>query len=85
MIGSRTSTPTSTTSGWSTPATPSPARTTRSCCAEFIAFWLSGGRVLAGMSVNIWDVTADIATLVRSGRQVDLDALADPDVPITDV
>lgn len=52
---------------------------------EFIAFWLAGGRVLAGMSVNIWDVTSDIARLVRSGRPVDVDRLADPDVPIPDV
>ena len=35
---------------------------------EFIAFWLSGGRVLAGMNVNIWDVTDAIAALVRSGQ-----------------
>ena len=27
--------------------------------AEFVAFWLSGGRVLAGMNVNVWDVTDD--------------------------
>jgi 3-phenylpropionate/trans-cinnamate dioxygenase ferredoxin reductase subunit len=24
---------------------------------EFIAFWVSDGRVVAGMNVNIWDVT----------------------------
>jgi 3-phenylpropionate/trans-cinnamate dioxygenase ferredoxin reductase subunit len=24
---------------------------------EFVAFWLRGGRVLAGMNVNVWDVT----------------------------
>ncbi len=52
---------------------------------EFLAFWLTGGRVLAGMSVNIWDVTADIARLIRSRRQVDVDALADPDVPLPDL
>ncbi|MFE7562032.1 NAD(P)/FAD-dependent oxidoreductase [Kitasatospora sp. NPDC057500] len=52
---------------------------------EFIAFWLSGGRVLAGMNVNVWDVTDPIRELVRSGRTVDAKALADPDVPLTDV
>ncbi|MFF7454221.1 NAD(P)/FAD-dependent oxidoreductase [Kitasatospora sp. NPDC008115] len=52
---------------------------------EFIAFWLSGGRVLAGMNVNVWDVTDPIRELVRSGRTVDTKALADPDVPLTDV
>lgn len=45
---------------------------------EFIAFWLSEGRVLAGMNVNVWDVTEPIQALVRSGRPVDPDALADP-------
>ena len=28
--------------------------------------------MLAGMNVNIWDVTDDIKALVQSGRQVDL-------------
>ncbi|MGE7432901.1 NAD(P)/FAD-dependent oxidoreductase [Kitasatospora sp. NPDC001175] len=49
---------------------------------EFIAFWLSRDRVLAGMNVNIWDVTDAIRDLVRSGRPVDPDALADPDTPL---
>ncbi|MFF8770427.1 NAD(P)/FAD-dependent oxidoreductase [Kitasatospora sp. NPDC015120] len=52
---------------------------------EFIAFWLSGGRVLAGMNVNVWDVTDPVRDLVRSGRAVDLKALADPAVPLTDL
>ena len=33
---------------------------------EFIAFWLSGGRVVAGMNVNVWDVADPIAELIRS-------------------
>ncbi|MGK4580027.1 NAD(P)/FAD-dependent oxidoreductase [Kitasatospora sp. HPMI-4] len=49
---------------------------------EFIAFWLSGNRVLAGMNVNIWDLTDPIRELVRSGRPVDPDALADRDTPL---
>ncbi|WP_316525700.1 NAD(P)/FAD-dependent oxidoreductase [Kitasatospora brasiliensis] len=52
---------------------------------EFIAFWLSGGRVLAGMNVNVWDVTDPIRELVRSGRVVDTKALADPNVPLGDL
>jgi 3-phenylpropionate/trans-cinnamate dioxygenase ferredoxin reductase subunit len=52
---------------------------------EFIAFWVAGGRVLAGMNVNVWDVTGPIGDLVRSGRPVDLDRLADPDVPLADL
>ncbi|SED28348.1 3-phenylpropionate/trans-cinnamate dioxygenase ferredoxin reductase subunit [Streptomyces sp. 2224.1] len=49
---------------------------------EFIAFWLSGGRVLAGMNVNVWDVTDPIRALVASGRAVDPERLADTDVPL---
>jgi 3-phenylpropionate/trans-cinnamate dioxygenase ferredoxin reductase component len=52
---------------------------------EFIAFWLADGRVLAGMNVNIWDVTDDIERLVRSGTRVDPDRLADPGVPLAEL
>jgi NADPH-dependent 2,4-dienoyl-CoA reductase/sulfur reductase-like enzyme len=52
---------------------------------EFIAFWLSSGRVVAGMNVNVWDVSDDIQALIRSGRPVDLSRLADPDVPLTEL
>jgi 3-phenylpropionate/trans-cinnamate dioxygenase ferredoxin reductase subunit len=38
--------------------------------------------VLAGMNVNVWDVTDAIRTLIESGKTVDLDALADPDRPL---
>ena len=37
---------------------------------QFLAFWLRGGRVLAGMNVNIWDQTDAIQALVRSGQPV---------------
>ncbi|MFI2345864.1 NAD(P)/FAD-dependent oxidoreductase [Streptomyces sp. NPDC019443] len=50
---------------------------------EFIAFWLAEGRVLAGMNVNVWDVTDPIRALVTSGRPVDATGLADPDVPLS--
>lgn len=49
---------------------------------EFIAFWLKDRRVLAGMNVNVWDVTETVQGLIRSGRQNDPDALADPSVPL---
>jgi 3-phenylpropionate/trans-cinnamate dioxygenase ferredoxin reductase subunit len=52
---------------------------------EFVAFWLSQGRVVAGMNVNVWDVNTDIAGLVRSGAVVDAGRLADPSVPLSDV
>jgi 3-phenylpropionate/trans-cinnamate dioxygenase ferredoxin reductase subunit len=52
---------------------------------EFVAFWLSGGRVLAGMNVNVWDVTDPIQDLVRRGDPVDPARLTDPAIPLTDV
>ena len=48
-------------------------------------FWTAGGRVLAGMNVNIWDVTTDIENLIRSRMPVDLARLADPDVALHDL
>ena len=52
---------------------------------EFIAFWLSGGRVMAGMNLNVWDVTDQIQALIRSRAQVDPARLADPDVPLEEL
>jgi 3-phenylpropionate/trans-cinnamate dioxygenase ferredoxin reductase subunit len=52
---------------------------------QFIAFWLDGGRVVAGMNVNVWDVTSDIQGLIRHAGTVDTDRLADPDVPLADL
>jgi 3-phenylpropionate/trans-cinnamate dioxygenase ferredoxin reductase component len=52
---------------------------------EFIAFWLSGGAVVAGMNVNVWDVTDDIQALIRSGRKLDVARLTDPGVPLAEV
>ncbi|MER6008871.1 oxidoreductase C-terminal domain-containing protein [Nonomuraea angiospora] len=49
---------------------------------RFIAFWLRGGRVLAGMNVNIWDVNDAIGDLVRAGERVDTSALGDTETPL---
>ncbi|MGK5728485.1 NAD(P)/FAD-dependent oxidoreductase [Streptomyces sp. URMC 124] len=49
---------------------------------EFIAFWLAEGRLLAGMNVNVWDVTETVQKLIRSGAPLDPEALADPAVPL---
>ncbi|MEV0300250.1 NAD(P)/FAD-dependent oxidoreductase [Streptomyces prasinus] len=49
---------------------------------EFIAFWTKEGRVLAGMNVNVWDVTDPIQRLITSRAPVDPDALANPRVPL---
>ncbi|MFN2538426.1 MAG: NAD(P)/FAD-dependent oxidoreductase [Mycobacteriales bacterium] len=54
---------------------------------EFIAFWLRQSRVLAGMNVNVWDVTDPIQALVRAGwggQTVDRSLLADPAVALSD-
>ena len=50
---------------------------------EFIAFCLSGGAVVAGMNVNVWDVSDDIQALIRARRPIDATRLADPAVPLT--
>jgi len=52
---------------------------------EFIAFWLAGHKVVAGMNVNVWDVNDDIQSLIRSARPVDLSRLANPDIPLPEV
>jgi 3-phenylpropionate/trans-cinnamate dioxygenase ferredoxin reductase subunit len=52
---------------------------------EFVAFWLSGGAVVAGMNVNVWDVNDDIQALIRSKRQLDPARLTDPDVPLSEL
>jgi 3-phenylpropionate/trans-cinnamate dioxygenase ferredoxin reductase subunit len=52
---------------------------------EFVAFWLREGAVVAGMNVNVWDVSDDIQALIRSRRKVDPARLTDPDIPIAEV
>jgi 3-phenylpropionate/trans-cinnamate dioxygenase ferredoxin reductase component len=52
---------------------------------EFIAFWLRGDKLVAGMNVNVWDVSDAIQELVHSGAKVDRARLADPDVPVEEV
>jgi 3-phenylpropionate/trans-cinnamate dioxygenase ferredoxin reductase subunit len=49
---------------------------------EFIAFWVTGDRVVAGMNVNVWDVNDTIQRLIRERTAVDDRRLADPDVPL---
>jgi 3-phenylpropionate/trans-cinnamate dioxygenase ferredoxin reductase subunit len=52
---------------------------------EFIAFWLVGDRVVAGMNVNVWDVIDPIQQLIRERVAVDDKRLADPDVPLDEL
>jgi 3-phenylpropionate/trans-cinnamate dioxygenase ferredoxin reductase component len=52
---------------------------------RFIAFWLKDQRVLAGMNAGVWDVTEPIQALIRGGRPVDPERLADPGIPLDQV
>ncbi|MER7818224.1 FAD-dependent oxidoreductase [Streptomyces sp. NPDC096153] len=49
---------------------------------EFIAFWMARNRVLAGMSVNVWDVIDPIRALIQAGAGIDAARLSDPGVPL---
>jgi 3-phenylpropionate/trans-cinnamate dioxygenase ferredoxin reductase subunit len=49
---------------------------------EFIAFWLAHGRVVAGMNLNVWDVTDPLQSWIRSRRPVSAAELRDPDVAL---
>jgi 3-phenylpropionate/trans-cinnamate dioxygenase ferredoxin reductase subunit len=70
--------------GW---ASPSDQLVVRGSLADrqFVAFWLADGRVVAGMNANIWDAAKPIEGLIRSRAAVDVDALADPSVLISDL
>jgi 3-phenylpropionate/trans-cinnamate dioxygenase ferredoxin reductase subunit len=52
---------------------------------EYVAFWLDGDRVTAGMNVNVWDVQDDIQALITSKDPVDREKLADDGVPLAEV
>ncbi|WP_104131286.1 NAD(P)/FAD-dependent oxidoreductase [Cryobacterium sp. M91] len=49
---------------------------------EFIAFWVAGEKVVAGMNVNVWDVNEAVQGIIRRGNQVDRARLTDADVPL---
>jgi 3-phenylpropionate/trans-cinnamate dioxygenase ferredoxin reductase component len=52
---------------------------------QFVAFWLKDQRVVAGMNANIWDVVEPVQALIRSGRPVDPERLANPNIPLDQV
>jgi 3-phenylpropionate/trans-cinnamate dioxygenase ferredoxin reductase component len=52
---------------------------------EFIAFWLRDDRVVAGMNVNVWDVTSSIEQLIASRAEVDLRELTDAGRPLEEL
>ena len=49
---------------------------------EFIAFWLAGSRVVAGMNVNVWDVNDGVQGIIRRANIVDPARLVDENVPL---
>ena len=49
---------------------------------EFIAFWITGERVIAAMNANTWDVAEPLQALIRAGQPVDEAQLIDVDVPL---
>jgi 3-phenylpropionate/trans-cinnamate dioxygenase ferredoxin reductase subunit len=46
---------------------------------------MSGDRILAGMNLNVWDVSETIQDLIRRRVGVDDARLADPDVPLAEL
>lgn len=49
---------------------------------EFIAFWVVDDALVAGMNVNVWDVSEPIQTLIRSRRPVSTDDLTNPEISL---
>jgi 3-phenylpropionate/trans-cinnamate dioxygenase ferredoxin reductase subunit len=52
---------------------------------ELIAFWLAGDRLVAGMNVNVWDVSEPIQAIIAKGAPVDDAQLADADVSLAEL
>jgi 3-phenylpropionate/trans-cinnamate dioxygenase ferredoxin reductase component len=52
---------------------------------QFLAFWLSQGRVLAAMNANVWDQGDALDALLRSGAMPNPTHLADPAVDLAEL
>jgi 3-phenylpropionate/trans-cinnamate dioxygenase ferredoxin reductase component len=52
---------------------------------EFVAFWLLDDRVVAGMNVNVWDVTDPIQRLISARVPVEDRELSDPEVSLSEL
>lgn len=50
---------------------------------EFLAFWLRSGVLAAAMNVNIWDVSDQLRAHI--GREIPVERLTDPQVPLEDL
>lgn len=53
--------------------------------AEFLAFWLHEGRVVAAMNANIWDQGDALDALLKSAATPQPEQLADPKVALADL
>ena len=51
---------------------------------EFLAFWMADSRAVAAMNMNLRNEGAALRRIVESEARVDLQRLADPDVPLAD-
>jgi 3-phenylpropionate/trans-cinnamate dioxygenase ferredoxin reductase subunit len=49
---------------------------------EFIAFWVTDSRVVAGMNVNVWDVNETVQKLIRDRVPVDAARLQDESIAL---
>ena len=45
---------------------------------EFVALWVRDGRVVAGMNVNVWDVTDRIRDVILAGQPAEAFELPAP-------
>jgi 3-phenylpropionate/trans-cinnamate dioxygenase ferredoxin reductase subunit len=52
---------------------------------SFVAFWLTDGRVVAGMNANVGHVNDAMAALVASREKVAIERLSDPAVALDDL
>jgi 3-phenylpropionate/trans-cinnamate dioxygenase ferredoxin reductase subunit len=52
---------------------------------EFMAFWLVGDHVVAGMNLNVWGLTDGIQRLIRDRVAIDDQRLADTDIPLEEL
>ena len=52
---------------------------------RFLAFWMAGGRVVAGMNANVPKMSETIRGLIQAARAVDPRDLADPAIPLADL
>jgi 3-phenylpropionate/trans-cinnamate dioxygenase ferredoxin reductase subunit len=52
---------------------------------SFCAFWLDGGRVVAGLNARLPDASPTIAKLVESRATPDVARLTDPAVPLAEL